>query len=356
MTGYDYGNARLRAMRGRLLDMGDYTALLSAGSLDGLLGVLHATPYEVDVEAAMTRDRSLRAIDDAVRRNLARTFRAMRSFYDDEAGRRVELLVKRWDVRNLRTILRARSRLAPPDSVVAELVPAGDLSDAELMELAEQPNVRGVVELMVAWELPDRWVARRVLQQLPIFDATGEVSHLERTLFQAWGETLAERLTDLPGDRGMSLILRAEIDHSNVVAAARYWDARLGNETVPLLLLDELTPGGRIAGRTIHAASQYADRSEVARALAEGPSLPGWKVALVAWAEHGDTTQLAEELARDLFHAAGRLFTTDPLDSSVPTAFTFAKEAEAQNIRLIARGVVHGFPPDEIAEHLVVAA
>ena len=52
MTGYDYGNARLRAMRSNLLDMGDYTALVAVGSFDAFLGALHATSYEPDLEAA----------------------------------------------------------------------------------------------------------------------------------------------------------------------------------------------------------------------------------------------------------------------------------------------------------------
>lgn len=356
MTGYDYGNARLRAMRSRLLDMGDYAALLAIGSLDGLLGALHSTPYEIDIEAAMTRDRGLRAIDHAVRRNLASAFRAMRSFYDDEPGHRVDLLVRRWDLRNLRTILRARSRLAPPENVVAELVPAGDLTEVELIELAEQPGLREVVELMVAWELPDRWVARRVLRQLPAFEATGETSDLERTLYHAWGEALGARLSEMPGDSGTSMILSAEIDQSNLVNAARYWDARNGAEAPPSLLSAELTAGGRVSRRVIEEAAEYGDRGDVARVLAETTGLPGWDQALHRWADHADTARLAEDLARGVTLAALRLFTTDPLTSSVPTAFTFAKEAEARNIRLIARGVVHGFLPEEIAEHLVVAA
>ena len=79
MIGYDYGNARLRAMRSDLLDMGDYGSLVSVGSFDAFLGALHATPYEPDIEMAMTRERGLRSVDDAVRRNLSRNLRAMRA-------------------------------------------------------------------------------------------------------------------------------------------------------------------------------------------------------------------------------------------------------------------------------------
>ncbi len=356
MTGYDYGNARLRAMRSRLLDMNDYAALVAVGSLDAFLGALHSTPFEPDLEAAMTRETGLRSVDDAIRHNLARALRAMRSFYADEAGRQVGLLVRRWDVRNLRTLLRALALLRPSKAVAPELVPAGDLTETELNELAEQPGVRSLVDLMVAWELPNRTVARRVHQQLPAVEAGGEIAVLERTLFQAWGEAVADHLSDLPDELGLALMLRSEIDQSNVLAVVRYWEAAKVGESVPLEMSHELTPGGRISHGLLLNAVRHEDRDEVARRVNEAPGLPGWDTALGRWAGEGDPTQLAEDMARVLTESAVRMFAADPLDSSVPTAFTFAKEAEARNVRLIARGVIHGLHPDEIIEHLVVAA
>ncbi len=355
MIGYDYGNARLRAMRSNLLGLSDYAALVTVGSFDAFLGALHATPYQADIEAAMTRERGLRAVDEAIRRNLARTLRAMRSFYADEPARLVALLVRRWDVRNLRSLLRVHARLRPPESVATDLIAAGDLTEAELSQLAAAPGLRALVDLMVAWELPDRSAARRVLRQLPGFDSTGDVALMERTLFQAWGEGLSEQLTGLPDDNGLALVLRSELDLSNVLAVVRYWEASGSGESVPPDLTDELTFGGRVPVGMLAAAGHHRERTEVAQALAGAPGLPGWDAALHRWAEHGATTLLVEELSRILTTTAVGLFTSDPLDSSIPTAFTFAKEAEAQNVRLVARGVIHGFRPDEIIEHLVAA-
>lgn len=355
MIGFDYGNARVRAMRSNLLGMSDYAALVTVGSFDAFLGAFHTTPYQSDIETAMTRERGLRAVDEAIRRNLARTLRAMRSFYADEAGRLVELLVRRWDIRNLRSLLRVHARLRPPESVVPELVAAGLLTEAELSQLAAAPGLRALVDLMVAWELPDRSAARRILRQLPAFDTTGDVATLERTLIHAWGEGLTEQLTGLPDDDGLVLILRSELDLSNVLAAVRYWEASDSGESVPPDLIDELTPGGLVSIGALAAAGHHRERAEVAQTLVGAPGLPGWDTALDRWAEHGDATVLAEELSRTLTRTAVGLFTRDPLDSSIPTAFTFAKEAEAQNVRLVARGVIHGFHPDEIIEHLVAA-
>jgi len=355
MIGYDYGNARLRAMRSDLLDMGDYGSLVSVGSFDAFLGALHATPYEPDIEMAMTRERGLRSVDDAVRRNLSRNLRAMRSFYTDEAGRIVRLLVRRWDIRNLRTLLRSHATLRPPESVVPELVAAGDLTETELAQLAAAQGLRALVDLMVAWGLPDRAAARQIFRQLPVFDASGDLGLLERALFHGWGQVLDEQLAGAPGADGLALVLRSEIDVSNLLAAVRFWDAVQNGEVVPTSLIGELTPGGRISPDVLHAAALRSDRDEMVQDLAHTPRLPRWAIAFGHWVEDGDTSRLAQQLSATVTRTALNLFAADPLDSSIPTAFTFAKEAEAQNVRLIARGVIHGFHPDEIIEHLVAA-
>ena len=55
MSGFDYGNARLRAMWSRLFDRRSYQELISTGSLDGLLGGLAHTTYEQYVSASVAR-------------------------------------------------------------------------------------------------------------------------------------------------------------------------------------------------------------------------------------------------------------------------------------------------------------
>ena len=55
MAGLDYGNARLRAMRSRLLSSADYARLMTTESVDGLVATLADTAYGPDLEAALTR-------------------------------------------------------------------------------------------------------------------------------------------------------------------------------------------------------------------------------------------------------------------------------------------------------------
>ncbi|MEW5940071.1 MAG: V-type ATPase subunit, partial [Chloroflexota bacterium] len=55
MADYDYGNARLRVMKSRLLPRRELDTLADAGGLQGLIAALTKTVYQKSVEAALTR-------------------------------------------------------------------------------------------------------------------------------------------------------------------------------------------------------------------------------------------------------------------------------------------------------------
>ncbi len=359
MTGLEYGNTRLRARRSRLLGESDYVTLLTAESLDRLLGLLSDTTYGPAVAAALTRYRGIRRLDEALRIALATELRALRRFYAGVAVPVVDLLLERWDLHNLRTILRAKAHTAEVADLPGLLVPAGTVTDAELSELADQPRVRPVLDLMVAWGLPSPDQARRVASAWPEYERRGDISVLERVLSTAYAEHLDEVLRthdDAPSDT--SRLLRAEIDRMNVMTALRLRRAREEGEpgTDDAEPGPAFLPGGRIRRAVLEGARSAATAADAAAVLAAAPSSPGWDVALADWNAEDDLGSLERSLrdatTRDaiaLFHGG------DPLGPAIPMAYVFAKENEVRNLRWIGQGIVHGLSPDDVAGHLVVA-
>ena len=85
--------------------------------------------------------------------------------------------------------------------------------------------------------------------------------------------------------------------------------------------------------------------------------MPGWLEELDAWVGHADTVRLADGLQTAVTRFAVGLFSRgDPLGMSVPIAFTYAKENEARNLRLIGHGLAHGLARSEIEDQLVLVA
>lgn len=355
MTGYEYGNTRLRAMRSRLLGPTDLSEMIGAGSLDRMLTMLADSPYAPDLEAALVRGRGLPRLDEAIRSHLARTLRQMASFYEGEAREKVDLLLLRWDLRNLRILIRLPDSPIRPEEDVGLMVPAGRLGEAELAELAAQPDVASRVDLMVAWGVPSRDTAITLLAGRSAYVAEGDPSQLETALDHAFAVDMEQVLGH--ERTGADSVLRAEIDARNLDVALRRREARIEREPGWSEEGDSYVPGGTLPAETWTEVATTDSPETVAAILAGKNPVPGWDEAIRAWVTHPDTRELTDRLRRAITSAAvSRFVTGDPLGFDIPLAFTFAKEAEARNLHLVARGIVHGIPAAELERLLERAA
>jgi V/A-type H+/Na+-transporting ATPase subunit C len=355
VTGYEYGNTRLRAMRSRLLGPADLSEMIGAGSLDRMLTMLADTPYAPDLEAALVRGRGLPRLDEAIRSNLARTLRRMASFYEGEAREKVDLLLLRWDLRNLRTLIRLPEVPVRTEEDVALLVPAGRLGEAELTELAAQPDVASRIDLMVAWGVPSRDTAITLLAGRAAYLTEGDSSQLEAALDRAFAVDMQQVLGQ--ERTGAASILRAEIDARNLDVALRRREARIEREPGWSDSGQAYVPGGTLTAETWTEVAATDSPETVATILAGKNPVPGWDEVIHAWVSHADVRDLTDRMRRAITSAAvSRFVTGDPLGFDIPLAFTFAKEAEARNLHLVGRGIVHGIPVAELERRLESAA
>jgi len=312
MSGWDYGNARIRAQRSRLFDRHGYRDLLRARNIETLLGALSATPYRSDVEAALTRNPDLHRFDEVLRIHGVRVLHSLPGYYEAEARRQVERLLARWDWRNLRTILQALARRAPAQEIESLLVPAGALDHATLNTLARQTNIVAAVDLMRAWGLP----TRGLLGDDPL-----------AALDRLWAPYL-------------------DVDRLNLMTALRLRAARLHDHAEAR---EEFLPGGSLDPWLLDDVAHAATRDAV-RALLPTP----WTWRLADWQRDGDLAALSDALEiEELLDAVRGFVRGDPLGPAIPRAFVAAKELELRNLRCVARGIEAGRVSAEIEGELV---
>ncbi len=348
--GYEYGNTRLRARRSQLLDTADYGELFRAGTPERMLGALRSTAYGPDVELALVQRDPLHRLDTAIRLNLVRSLGDLRRFYTGRPAEGVQLLLGRWDLRNLLAILRSKARPATAPMLDTMLVPAGNLDMTTLSELSQQPSLRSAIELMVAWDVPTRSTARRLLRAWPDYETTGDGIVFEHTLAGAWATTVARTLERWHGT-DLEHTLQAEIDQINVLVALRRRDD--GPDTGPVELDDEYLAGGTLPHSVLDQARRTSNTPDAAALLTDHRLPTAWDTALHAWAGDNDLSVLAGRLERAIAGAAIALFVAgDPLGIAIPIAFTWAKECEARNVRLVGRAIVHHLEWAEIEQEL----
>jgi vacuolar-type H+-ATPase subunit C/Vma6 len=349
ISGYEYGNTRLRARRSRLLSIGGYRGLFGSGSSERMLGSLRSTAYGPDVEQALVRQDPLQRLDDAIRRHLARSLGDLRRFYTGRPADGVELLLGRWDLRNLLAIVRGMTRPGAAPQLDAMLVPAGNLDAAALSELTQQPSLRSVIELMVAWDIPSRETARRLLRSWPDYETTGDAIVFEHALNLAWAEAVAGALGDWVGT-DLEDTLRAEVDQINLLATLR---RRADADSGIVGPAEAYLPGGTLDQVLLERVGRATTALEAAALLATLRMPAGWDAAVTAWVADDDLSALAGNLERAIARAAiGRFVHGDPLGIAIPVAFVWAKECEARNVRLVGRAIVHGLAWIDVEQEL----
>ena len=360
---YGYLNARIRAMKSRLLDARLYNELLAKTDLNDLLASLARTGYGGSMAAALARYSGWDALRDGLRQDLVSSLRKVHSMVMDapasEPAQLVRSLLARWDRNNLFTVIRAHSHGAATPLEMDILVPAGELDIIALEELVRQPDLRAAVDLLSTWGLP---YAAALGDAMPRATETGDPAVLENVLDQRYAAVLQEQLDTLPDSESVvqvRRILGLELDQRNLLTALRLRGANLGGDYQtqealrnPEPLAAWHLPGGALSERVLTSLLTMPTTEEVCTTLAVTPAATPWRSALEAWCEHGSLPKLQDALERRLTELAIGLFYHNPLSIAPIIAYLWAKENEVRNLRLIGMGILQGSSKDLILEDL----
>jgi V/A-type H+-transporting ATPase subunit C len=338
---FPYINARVRAMRSRLLDPGRMEELLALPTLDAFVQALNTTPYGHDLQEALARYPALRAVDAALARNFHQTTTRILSFADGAARELIEVVLMRWDVANLRAILRGKHTGAAAEEIVATLLPAGSLNEAALRELAGQPDVAAVGGAFSGLEHP---LAAALSAGLAAYAETKDLFALELRLERAYA---AHALRKASGRDHNAQIVRAllqgDLDATNVKTALKLQQADLAPPAKAAFFI----PGGRIVTEELFLL--LADRERAEQGV-KWLRVQGFPVKPIG----DDLTAFERDLDLALARAQTALYLGDPLGIDVVIAYLAMKHNEVKNLRLIARSKQLGIPRDRVRREMVV--
>jgi len=344
---YEYGNARVRAMKGRLLSRRALEGLVERYDVNQVVSALAQTDYAPDISAALAKRGGVECVEEALRLNLARTTRALLRFYQGEARELVELLVERYDLFNLLTILRGRVARASPEEIAEALLPGGRLGEPVLVELARQADVRQVVDLLATWRIA---YARPLTAAMREYSQSGDLAVLEVALLKyAYGQAI-DRLSR--GGRNVQVVRRAfgdEIDAVNLTTILRICQQRQRPEASELRR-QLIEHGTRLDVDGLISLCELEGVDKVLARLSGTPYGAVLNGALDQFVATGRVSSLQRALERHLTQESVRLFHGDPLGIDVVVAYLAAKNAELANLRLISRGIWLRLGKEEILE------
>ncbi len=231
----EYVNGRVRSRRASLFADEDYRKLIRMGP-SGIARFMEESEYEREINQLGTRFSGVDLIEYALNQNLAKHFDDL---LDWSEGRLYDLIaryLRKFDVWNIKTIIRGVYTDTPADEIETDLIRAGEIDDATLDRALEADTVEDVVEIF------NRTIFHDALESAyEEYEESGALVPLENALDREFYERLIE---DLSGSYDLSFtepqsgpealyveFLQAEIDFRNARNALRL--ARSGADLEP---------------------------------------------------------------------------------------------------------------------------
>jgi V/A-type H+/Na+-transporting ATPase subunit C len=341
MSGYDYGNARLRAMKSRLLSRHELAALAEVGSLNGLIAALTKTPYQRPLETALARTSGMNSIASAIRDDLVGSLGKVRSFYDEEAGEMVAIVLRAYDIHNLKAILRGLFRNARPDEILATLLPVGELKSGVLAELVRALEPRSAIDRLASLNSRFAQPLLELRSQHPGADVTRMELALEQWSFQEAQNTLGRQNQD---DGILSRAIKMEADLANLSTVLRFahtpaerklvreW---LGEEDLRQLLVG---PGFLPFDLLVQAGMQDTLDAAVECFVGTAYEAP-LRAGLKIYASSLRLSDLERQLRRFRLNWFAGQIVADPLGIGMVLGYCAIKVNEVSNLRWIAQGI-----------------
>lgn len=339
MAGRDYANARVRAMRGRLLGRTGIMDLLAQPDLAARLDYLKKTDYGEAVAVHLAREADpLRGAEQGLRMRLVGDVIRINRFLSGERTQSLlEAVLAFEDGWSLKTILRGIARGESPERIFLLLAPTPGLDDPALRELVGQRDVKAVVDLLVTWKCP---YALPLTEAFRRYGAHRELFLLEAALDRFLFAHAVEAARE-DGEDGRVLLrfLETQIDLANAGTLLKLAGGAGADEF--------FIPGGRLLGPKRFRRLAILGERELRETLVQEGRLH-LAPRLIAMGERGDPFTVDLMLRQSLETAMQWEARVHPLSLAVPLAFILERQAEVRRIRLVLRGAEHGLPADEL--------
>jgi V/A-type H+-transporting ATPase subunit C len=340
---YPYVTARVKARKPKLLRRDDFVKLVNSSPAE-IARFLQEGHYKREVDELAGRYRGARLVEMATRLHLSRSYTEVVSYATGELQALLLVYLQRYDVYNIKTVVRGKLAGVQHEEIEAQLIPAGALRADELGQLARLGNADEVIERL--GKTPYGQLLREGLEG----GRRENLGKVENELDKAYYAALLGSFepTSEP-KRAFASFLRLEADLLDLKTILRL---RAGGieDAGPYLVDPE---GGELdtamATRLMRAAPEEfvneVDATRFGKGL--GPLLKDYF-------QHQDLNRVAVQLDQQLLRSAAGFNRRYPLSLLPVVDFVLRKKVEVDNLRIIAAGKEHGLPEDTIRGLLVL--
>jgi len=137
--GYSYTNTRVRVMKSKLIDSAEYSKLMKM-SLDQIARFLGETDYKKEIDELGTTYDGANLIEYALNKNLTNSFKKVLNFSLKDSRATIRLYLKKYDLQNIKTILRGKQSNESDKEIKRNLILAGEFTEEFLSDVIKKSN------------------------------------------------------------------------------------------------------------------------------------------------------------------------------------------------------------------------
>lgn len=341
---YEYLNTRVRVMLAKLLKPDQMRALLELSELDEMIRALAQTDYAPEIERCSVEYEGYELIEQAVLRNGQRAFTHLVHIAPEDPRQLLELIFERFEVFNLKTVVRGFHVGVSPEEIEKNLYPSLLYSQAFYRELLQRETLRSVLDYLLS--TGNRYY-KPLAEAFPHYERSRKLAMLEHAIdsfyFRHAREVLSQRNDEnalLVGDA-----LGTEADILNLVYALRVVEAGVQSEERYRYILD----GGRYLTRA--SVRELLDAPDVSKFWAKLARTPYFRKLGPGQLS---APRLQERLENALYAELCRLDIRRLFDIQMALAYIWRKNVEIINLRVIASGLARHAPSAQIKEKLIL--
>ncbi len=306
--------------------------LQSRDGLPHMIDSLLTSPYAEDLSLALASSSGLQAIEKGLRLNLCTTFRKVFRLSFGESRVIVEALLARWDAYNVKTVLRGKHAGRPREEVISALIPVGELDEPRLLELLKQPDIKAVIDTLATWLSP---FASTLSRTFPEYQEKNSIAILEESVDRYYFKWALSQLGENNEDMNLVReIIRGQIDNTNLAICLKLARNGVSNKAANFL------PGGHLPPDSLKTLAGCKNPLDMLTELKRLDPELGEELSA---SEH-TMTDLEFLLDSLLINKWSNVMKKTHISNSIVLGFMGQKLKEFLNLRVIARGKVHGAP------------
>jgi V/A-type H+-transporting ATPase subunit C len=335
-------------MKRRLLDPSVFEILILKPDVESIITELTNTSYKDEIEKARVQYHGIMCIEVALRRDFSAAFRKILQFMKgDESEKYIKILLGRWDVQNIKTILRGKNIHIPSAEIMECLVPAGELDDTTMVELIKQPDIKAVIDLLATWGIS---YAKPLTRNFKEYSEKRDLAILEYAIDRFYYKNAIRAVNgESYDDRLVREMVMTEIDITNIKIVLKMIRDKIDVDEAR----DYLIEGGKSLDIEKLLSMVRAGSLEGAIKLLETTPYSFLTKVPNEILKAGKISVLEKELEKYLIKLGISRFLGDPLSIAIPIAYIWAKYNEITNIRIIARCKTADVPEKELRGELV---